>query len=189
MDENLILEKLTKMIEAKRFQHSIGVKECAEELALLYDIDANRAALAGLLHDCGKGLNKADLIQKCKKYGIEPDPISFYQKELMHGPLGAKIAENEFGIRDSEILSAIEYHTYGKRNMTVLEKIIYLADLIEPSRSFQGVDELRTLAHKDLDKAVLKALDNSMVLVISKGRLIHPNTLEARNYMIMSQIS
>ena len=188
MDEKVILEKLAKRIEPKRLQHSIGVKECAKELALLYNADGDRAALAGLLHDCAKGFNEVGLIQKSKEYGIELDQVSIYQKGLIHGPLGAKIACHEFGISDPDILSAIEYHTYGKRDMTVLEKIIYLADLIEPGRCFSGVEELRSLAYKDLDSAVLKALDNTIVLVISRGGLVHPNTLEARNSMIMSQI-
>jgi len=103
---------------------------------------------------------------------------------LIHGPVGAKIATDLFKITDRDILSAIEYHTYGKKNMTKLEKIIYLADLIEEGRDYPGVEELRALAERDLDRAVLKALDNSIIHVIAKGGLIHPNTIEARNYII-----
>ena len=86
-----------------------------------------------------------------------------------------------------DILSAIEYHTYGKRDMKLLEMIVYLADLIEPGRTFEGVDELRALALEDLQGALLKALDNTIKLVIARGGLIHPNTLEARNSIILNK--
>ncbi len=184
MQENEIVEKLARMLEPKRLQHSIEVKKSARELALIYKEDADSAALAGLLHDCAKGFDDDELLQKCREYEIELDWISKCQKGLIHGPLGAKIARYEFGVEDSRILSAIEYHTYGRKGMTVLEKVIYLADLIEPGRSFPGVEDLRALAYKDLDGAMLKALDGSIILIISKRGLIHPNTLDARNDLI-----
>ena len=122
-------------------------------------------------------------LYKAKEYDIKLDPVSLSQKELIHAPVGAKIAKHIFKIKDKDILTAIEYHTYGKKNMTKLEKIIYLADLIELGRDYPGVEELRALAEKDLDRAVLKALDNSIIHVIAKGGLIHPNTIEARLFI------
>ncbi len=184
MEEREILIKLGQLLDADRIKHSIGVKESAMKLASIYNEDVSKAAIAGLLHDCAKGFDDDLLIQKVKEYDIKLDPISLSQKELIHGPLGAKIANHVFKIKDMDILSAIEYHTYGKKNMTRLEKIIYLADLIEPGREYPGVKELRALAENDLDRAVLKALDNSVIHVIAKGGLIHPNTIEARNYII-----
>lgn len=184
MEEKEILKKLGQLLNADRIKHSIGVKECAIRLAGIYNEDVYKAAMAGLLHDCAKDFDGDQLIQKAKEYNIKLDSVSLSQKELIHGPVGAKIATELFKITDRDILSAIEYHTYGKKNMTKLEKIIYLADLIEEGRDYPGVEELRALAEKDLDRAVLKALDNSIIHVIAKGGLIHPNTIEARNYII-----
>ena len=184
MEEKEIVIKLGHLLDEERIEHSIGVKECAAELAKIYNEDVSKAAIAGLLHDCAKGFDDHQLIQKSKEYNVKLDPISVLQKELIHGPLGAKIAKHLFNIKDKDILSAIEYHTYGRKDMTVLEKIIFLADLIEPGRDYPGVEKLRALAEKDLDRAVLKALDNNIIYIVTKGQLIHPNTIEARNYII-----
>ena len=184
VEEKEILKKLGQLLGADRIKHSIGVKECAVKLASIYNEDIGKAAIAGLLHDCAKDFDDDQLIQKAKEYDIKLDPVSLSQKELIHAPVGAKIAKHIFKIKDKDILTAIEYHTYGKKNMTKLEKIIYLADLIELGRDYPGVEELRALAENDLDRAVLKALDNSVIHVIAKGGLIHPNTIEARNYII-----
>lgn len=184
MNEKAIIEKLSGLIESNRLQHSIRVKECAEQLAAFYQEDVGKAALAGLLHDCAKGFDDKELVENSIEYGIRLDTISLYQKGLIHGPLGAEIARHEFGVKDRKILSAIKYHTYGREKMTKLEKIIFLADLIEPGRSYKGVEELRDLAWKDLNRAMLRALDNNLIGIIAKGGLIHGNTLETRNYII-----
>lgn len=187
MEEKLIIKNLGRLLNDKRLQHSIRVGKCAVELAKHYNVDSQKALLAGLLHDCAKGLQDEELLLGCKKYGIELDYVMSYEKGLIHGPLGARMANDIFGIYDPEILSAIKYHTFGHKEMTPLEKIIYLADLIEEKRSYNGVEELRTLVWKDLDKGMLKALEESIISIMRRGRLVHPNTLEARNYMIMSK--
>ncbi len=187
MDERQIINKLTEMLEPKRLRHSIRVMECAKRLARLHNADEDKAAIAGLLHDCAKGFSGSELILRSKEYEIELDEISLCQRGLIHGPLGARVANDIFGIDDLDILSAIEYHTYGKRDMKLLEMIVYLADLIEPGRTFEGVDELRALALEDLQGALLKALDDTIKLVIARGGLIHPNTLEARNSIILNK--
>jgi predicted HD superfamily hydrolase involved in NAD metabolism len=187
VDEKVIIEKLAGLISPERLKHSIRVKEQARELAFFYNEDVDKATLAGLLHDCAKGYRGHELIQKSKEYGVEVDGISIYKKGLIHGPLGAKVAYHLFKVKDPYILSAIKYHTYGRKDMTMLEKIIYLADLIEPDRNFRDVEKLRVLAFKDIDEALLKAMDDTIALMISRDDLIHPNTLEARNSLILSR--
>ncbi|HZJ56733.1 MAG TPA: bis(5'-nucleosyl)-tetraphosphatase (symmetrical) YqeK [Clostridia bacterium] len=188
MDKKQIIDRLSEMLEPKRLQHSIRVMECAERLARLHGVDEDKAVIAGLLHDCAKGFSGEALIERSKEYGIELDEISLYQRGLIHGPLGAGVASRVFGIEDLDILSAIEHHTYGKKDMDELEMVIYLADLVEPGRTFEGVDELRALASEDLEGAMLKALDDIIALVMAKGGLIHPNTLEARNSIILNKL-
>ncbi|MGI5850887.1 MAG: HD domain-containing protein [Clostridiales bacterium] len=187
MNERQIINRLAEMLEYERLQHSIRVMESARSLARLHHTDEDKAAIAGLLHDCAKGFSGSELIERSKEYGIELDQISLCQRGLIHGPLGARVANDIFGIEDMDILSAIEYHTYGKKDMGFLEMIVYLADLIEPARTFEGVDELRDLASEDLQGAMLKALDNTIKRVIARGGLIHPNTLEARNSIIINK--
>ena len=105
----------------------------------------------------------------------------------MHAPLGAEIASKEYGVDDVEILDSIRFHTTGRENMGILEKVIFLADYIEPGRNFPGVEEIREQAFEDIDSAMTMALDKSLKFVISKGALIHPLTVKARNYMIFSR--
>lgn len=172
-------EILKSRLKEKRYIHSLGVMETAGELAERFGEDINRAKLAGLVHDCAK--NITDFPAVCKKYAYTPDEIEQKNPELLHAPLGALMLYDLFGIDDIEIKDAVRYHTVARRNMTKLDKIIYLSDMIEPSRKFDGVDELRQLAKIDLDKAMLAALDQSLMFVIKKGALAHPNTLFARN--------
>jgi hypothetical protein len=107
-------------------------------------------------------------------------------KELMHGPAAVHICKRDFGIQDTDILNAVRYHTTGKENMSILEKVIYLSDFIEPTRDFAGVDTLRELAGQNLDRALLKAFDLSIEYIISKNGLIHTDTVLSRNYILQS---
>ncbi|MBZ4645108.1 MAG: hypothetical protein PWR27_1452 [Petroclostridium sp.] len=185
MNESAMMDKLKGMLTPGRFRHSIGVRDTAIELAKLYGCDAEKARIAGLLHDCAKDIKKQQILQLCDKFDIVLDNISKAEMQLIHGPLGAKIAQHQFGIVDEEILEAVHYHTVAKAEMTTLCKIIYLADFIEPNRDFPGVDKLRRIAYKDLNQAILMAIDNTIRFVLSLGKLIHPNTIDARNYILL----
>lgn len=185
MDINEIREKLKKALTPKRYKHSIGVMETCIILAERYGANTEEAALAGLLHDCARNIGEYDSLKLCVKYGIEIDEISALQPELLHGRLGAKLANMEYCVASEEILEAIEYHTVGKPEMTLLQKIVFLADYIEPGREFPEVEELRKAAYDDLDKALLRALDTTIEYVIGKKRLIHMNTISARNWLLM----
>lgn len=177
-------EKLKQMLTQKRYAHSVGVSETAVELARLYGADPEKARIAGLLHDCAKKLTPDEAIKKCAELNVALGETETAVPELIHAPLGAKIAQLTFGINDSEILGAIAAHTVAKERMSVLEKIIYLADMIEPNRDFPQVEELRKAAFEDLDKAVLCALDRSIVYNVQKGVILHPNTVLARNEIL-----
>ncbi|MEY8417014.1 bis(5'-nucleosyl)-tetraphosphatase (symmetrical) YqeK [Tissierella praeacuta] len=177
--------KLIKDIGEKRHDHSVRVMEVALELAEIYNADIEKVKIAAILHDCAKIIDDTYLLKMASDFDIILDDCMKYNHELIHGPLGARIAKEEYGIEDNQILNAIYYHTTGKENMNILEKIIYIADYIEPYRNFQGVEEVRKLVAKDLDKAILLAMENTITFLIEKNKLIHPDTIKARNHLII----
>ncbi|WAM30710.1 bis(5'-nucleosyl)-tetraphosphatase (symmetrical) YqeK [Caldicellulosiruptor naganoensis] len=187
MNIDTIKEKLKELLDEQRFVHSLGTMEYAVLLAQKFGEDVQKAMIAGLVHDCAKCLEKEELLNYAFKSGIVIDNIMINQPELLHGPAGSYLAKQLFEIYDSEILNAIAYHTTGRENMTKLEKIIYVADLIEPSRKFKSVEILRKKSFEDLDKAVIMAMDNTIKYVIEKGGLIHPSTIFARNQLILKE--
>ena len=184
-DSSDIIDKLATLIDKKRIKHSIGVSNSAAELAEHYGVDISKARLAGMLHDCAKCLSYEDMLTRCNKYELKLDNISIKYKALIHGPLGALIASDIFHINDCEILDAIACHTTGKKGMTLFDKVICLADYIEPDRQFLGIDEIREYAFKDINKALLKALELSLRHVLDRGKLLHMGTVEARNELLM----
>lgn len=176
--------KLKQALNPNRYRHSLNVCDEAVKLAERYGTDRNKAYTAGLLHDCAKGYTHEEQAALCKQFGIELDSITLACPAVIHAPLGGEIARHEYGINDEEIVDAIKYHTVARAGMTALDKIIYIADMIEPMREYEGVDRLRELAYEDLDKAVLVALRQSMEFNLKKNSIIHPNTLEAWNYIL-----
>ncbi|HHY82644.1 MAG TPA: HD domain-containing protein [Clostridiales bacterium] len=180
-----IVNELSKWIDDKRLKHSYGVSECAAKLAEHYGADADKARLAGLIHDCAKNLPDQEALRLCKKYHFQPDAISCMNKALLHAPLGALLAQEIFGIHDREILDAIACHTTGKKGMSLFEKIICLADYIEEGRRYEGVDNIRSLAFKDINKALLTAFELSIRNVLDRGKLLHPMTVESRNAILL----
>lgn len=177
-------EKLKEDIGVNRYNHSIRVRDTAVELAKIYDCDINKAMVAGLLHDCGKYFDKDYLLKQAFEFGIMKDESLVNNRHIIHAPLGAVIAQVEYNVNDNEILDAIRYHTTGKENMTLLDKIIYLADYIEPKRNFTGVENIRKLAYENIHLAMLKALENSIYHLLDTQRSIHLDTIRARNYII-----
>ena len=183
-DETKILEYLEQNLSKKRLKHSIGVSKAAEELALNYSSDSEKAKLAGLIHDCAREKSMAELLELTKESGFSFDAMTAEMRELLHGYAAVSICKKEFSIKDEDILSAVAYHTTGKEDMTTFEKIVFLADFIEPSRYFPGVVSLRKLAFENLDEALLYAFDSTIKYIISKKGLIHKNTIDARNCII-----
>ncbi len=174
-----IIDTLTDELDEDRFEHTLGVAYTAASLAMRYNIDLNKAMLAGLLHDVSKRCKSDKYIDMCKAYDIFISEAEFKNPGLLHAKLSAYIAENEYNIEDTEILSAIECHTTGKPNMTLLDKIIYIADYIEPLRNKQShLLELRQTAFLDIDKALLMILEDTVEYLKSTNKAIDPLTYE-----------
>ncbi len=180
-----IQQILEKKLTLKRYYHSIGVQKTAVKLAKIYSGPIQKASISGLVHDCAKDLSDKELLKYAVKFGILLDDVLHHSSKLLHGAVGAELAKIEFGINDEEILNAIKFHTIGKENMSLLEKIIYIADYIEPGRNFKGVELLRKEALSNLDKAVLMTIDNTIRYVLSKEELLHPLTVQARNFLLL----
>ncbi len=184
MDLNEIVKILEKMLSARRFNHSIKVMEASIHLAEKYGEDVGKAGLAGLIHDCAKDLNKSDIIPMCQKYGIIVDEISSLQPELLHGQIGAHMARELFGIECPRILNAIADHTMGKPGMDKLSSIIFVADYIEDSRDYYGIDEIRKAADESLEKAIVAGSDNTIRHILAKGHRLHPQIVGTRNWAL-----
>lgn len=169
-------------LKHKRIPHVLGTEQEAIRLALRYGVDVEKARVAALLHDCTKKLDMPQQLALCRKYGIELDELEQQALKLLHAKTGAAIARDVFGV-DDEIYSAIWYHTTGHADMTKLEKIIYLADYIEPSRDFPGVDALRSACYEDLDKGLLLGLEMTIEEMTAMGNPVHRATVEARDWL------
>lgn len=175
------LETAKKYLKGGRYEHSVNTAKEAAALARAYGADENKAYTAGILHDLAKDFTKKEALLQAAKYGIEVDGYCRENIELLHGLLSAEIAKKELDVQDEEILSAIACHTTGKRGMSLLDKIIYVADLIEPKRGFAGIEDIRNTAYNDMDKAVLTAVKSVLAYVMERGLVIHPDTIEAYN--------
>lgn len=182
--EEQIKNYLKQNLRTKRYEHVLGVRDTAIKLAEHYKEDTEKARFAALIHDCAKNMSDDQIISIVKKHKIEIDDISKISPQLLHGTVAAIMAKEDMGIKDEDVLNAVTYHTTGRKNMSLLEKIIYIADYIEPSRNFQGVEDLRKAAFEDLDKALLKAFDNTIKFVVERGQLLHINTIEGRNHLL-----
>lgn len=186
-NESQMEEYLKANLRDGRFKHSLGVRDTAEILAAKYGADVYKARIAGLIHDCAKQMDKDKILDICIDDGYKLDYIAYENPAIMHGAAAAIIARKTMGIKDEDILKSIEYHTTGREGMSLLEKIIYLADYIEPSRNFPGIDQLRETINRNLNEGLILSFDNTIRLIISKGDLIHPNTVDARNYIIYKE--
>ncbi|NLY44868.1 MAG: HD domain-containing protein [Tissierella sp.] len=179
-----ILDSLLIDTGQDRVDHTLRVVEESKKLAYVHSVDIDKATQAAFLHDCAKFKDGKNLLKMAVDFDIILSDIMRASLDLIHAPLGAKIAEHKYNIKDSDILNAIKYHTTGRKDMTKLEKIIYIADYIEPYRKFHGVKEVRQLAYVDLDKSLLLAMNQTIIFLIEKNRLISPDTIEARNQFI-----
>lgn len=166
-------EKLKTMLTPERFTHSLGVRDTAIRLAKLYKADEKKAEIAGLLHDNAKNMD--NIYERCRDLEVELDEFEKRNPALVHAKLGAETAKCEFGISDGEIISAIRWHTIGRADMTLLEKIIFVADLTEPGRKFPDILKIRELSEKDIDKALLECVKATVRVNKERGCEVHPN--------------
>ena len=176
---------LKKSLKPGRYIHSVNTMKVAVELAEHYGEDIEKAKVAGLLHDCAKNFDDNETKRYCIQNHIELSPIEEMQLFLMHGAVGAVVARQKYCVDDTEVLNAIKYHTTGFAGMSTMDKIIFLADYIEPGRTHGDVQEARSLAFVDLDRALISAFNSVIKYVISQNGLIHPFTIEARNYILL----
>ena len=184
-----MLMKLRKSLSKKRFDQCLKVMETAEELAIIHECDVKKAKIAGLFHDCAREVPQDHLLKMAEDFGILLDEIQKREKVLIHGPLGAAVARKVYGISDNDILRAIRLHTTGDKDMEMLDKVIFVSDYIEPTRNFPGIGKIRDMAIENLDEALILALDSTIKYVIAKGKLLHPKTLNARNYILLKKES
>ena len=175
---------LKETLKEKRYIHTLGVISVGKKLANINGISEEKVEIAALCHDIAKYIKKEDEEKIIKENNINLSEDEKDTPELWHSIIGPVVAKEKIGIEDEEILSAIRWHTTGKENMTKLEKIIYIADMIEPSRVFDGVDEIREATIEDLDKGVVMGLEHSIKYLMSKGVPIDINTVKARNYLV-----
>lgn len=179
------LEALLKtQLIPQRYAHSLAVAELAAAQAPRIEVEPELAWQAGLLHDCAHDLPGRVLLRKSEEFGILIGSMERKLPFLLHGPVGAELAKRNYGIDDPQILDAICYHTTGKPGMSRLARLISLADYLEPGRTFPGVERLRRLAREDLDLALLSALDGTIKYLLDSEKLVHPQTILTRNWLL-----
>lgn len=185
--EHLSMKKLRRAIrkaqDAKRYEHTLGVEYTAAALAMRYGANVKNALLAGLLHDCAKCLSDKKLLEICEKNDIAVTETERELPFLLHGKAGAVLAEKKYGVKNREVLDAIVNHTTGREGMSLLEKIVFVADYIEPGRNHApDLDELRRLAFQNLDSALVRILEGTLTHLKSRGFAIDPRTENTWNY-------
>ena len=175
-----LLEKVASAMSEKRFRHVLGVEQAALDLAERYGCDATKASLAALLHDYAKEVADEVFLALIDQKDLDPD-LKKWGNNIWHGLVGAHLIAADFGLMDQEILQAIQRHTVGAGRMSLLDKVLYVADYIEPGRDFPGVTEARIIASQSLDQAVAFETAQTIAHLAKKGIPIHPQTLETYN--------
>lgn len=179
--------ELQRRLKPSRYEHSLGVADTAVALAHRFGVDEEQARVAGLLHDCAREYKNDELIAEAKKRGLAVTALDEAMPILLHAYIGSRRVSEIYGVDDSAIAQAIYRHTVGGANMTPLDKIVWFADMIEPHRDYPEVANLRRLAREaSLDEMVLEGLTQSILFVTQKGHLIHPDTVLARNEILLS---
>lgn len=180
MNREEALIRVRPHLTDSRFEHTKRVIETAVELGRRFDENQEKIELAGAFHDYAKYWNKEEMKRIIVEENLPKDMLD-YQDEIWHGPVGAVLVRKEYGIEDDDILRAIEWHTTGHAKMSKLEKIIFLADYIEPGRNFLGLEEVREAAQRDLDEACYLTSRNTIAYLASRKLLIYPETVHAYN--------
>jgi predicted HD superfamily hydrolase involved in NAD metabolism len=183
MDREQLMEAVKSQMPERRWNHTLGVMETAVKLAERYGADPVKADLAAILHDICKFWPVEKQAQIIRDHHLPQDLLE-YDKELWHAHAGAYIAQAEYGITDEEILDAIRYHTSGRPEMTLLDKVVCLADYMEPGRDFPGVHNIREIAEHSLEKALVAGFDSTIGFLLSKGKRIYPLTVLTRNDLL-----
>lgn len=180
-----IKKELSKELDSKRYEHTLGVAYTASCLAMRYDYDITKAYIAGLLHDCAKCMSHNERINYCKKNNLEVTEIEKTNPSLLHAKVGADLSKRKYGIEDEEICSAVRYHTTGRPNMTLLEKIIFIADYMEPHREeAEDLPIVRKQVFVNIDQTLCTILKDTLVYLETSGKEIDSMTEKTYEYYI-----
>ncbi|MHB8130382.1 MAG: bis(5'-nucleosyl)-tetraphosphatase (symmetrical) YqeK [Mobilitalea sp.] len=183
MDLELMKDSLKMLLKESRYLHSVGAMEVSCDLAFIHGYDAEKASIAGILHDCARNLSDEELLKECEKYHLPVSALENRWGFLLHGKVGAVYAKDKFGVEDEDILNAIIYHTTGRPAMTLIEKILFIADYIEPYRKpLPRIDEIRKTAYTDLNLAAFMILENILEYLKCAGTEIDSLTIETYEY-------
>lgn len=183
MKREELMESVRSQMPAKRWTHTEGVMATAVKLASKYGCDPEKAELAAILHDVCKYWPVEEQGRVIREQGLPADLLD-YDKELWHAHAGAWVAQERYGVTDEAVLDAIRYHTSGRERMTLLDKVVWLADYIEPGRDFPGVHNIREIADHSLEQAMLAGFDGTLRFLLEKGKRIYPLTVLARNSLV-----
>jgi predicted HD superfamily hydrolase involved in NAD metabolism len=178
-DEGAVLEKLKEMLGDERYHHALKVRDLALKLAEGRGIKRERVVAAALLHDIAKGMEREEMFRYAASHGISLDPGIVLNHKTLHQQVGAAIARRDFGINDASVLSAISKHATADSHMSDLDLIIYLADSLEEDRDYEGVEELRELAFRDLDEAFFQTLRRTMIYVLERSLYLDERSVKA----------
>lgn len=185
VDIDKIKKKMEKELDAKRFEHTLGVAYTAAALAMCHGEDLFKAQVAGLLHDCAKCMSNEKKLEICEKHHIKVTEVERENPFLLHAKVGSYLAGKRYHVEDEDILNAVLNHTTGRPEMSRLEKIIYIADYIEPGRKHApNLSQVRELAFHDLDKALLQILEDTLDYLQSIESPIDPLTQKTYDYYI-----
>lgn len=184
MEKERIFEELKKTISPKRLKHTLGVLEVAKKLGEKYNISQEKIEIAVLMHDFFKEREFEELKEICSSYNYKELYGEKAEKEIIHGFAGAVYAIEKFKIYDINILNAIKYHTVGRENMSLLEKIVYISDGIEPGREYPAVNRIREITFEDIDEGILYEIEEKIKYLEKNKREIHGNTLKMKEYFL-----
>ncbi len=185
IDKEHAVKWIRELLDDKRFYHSLRTEEMAVLLAKRYGFaDVERVSIAAILHDCAKSLTPEKALEKVQRYGIILDDVAMANPLLWHAIVGAKMVEVELGLRDEGVINAIRVHTTGDSNMSMLDKIVFIADKVEFGREYAGVDYLRELAWVDIDKAIMHSVKDTLQWVLYRKLHLHPSSVATWNSVI-----
>lgn len=186
LDEKYI-EIIRGRLKPERFEHSMNVADCAYELAKKYGADEKKAYTVGVLHDIMKNASPAEQLKWAENCEGGISPVELGNHKLWHAMAGAAYMKHELHIEDEEMINAVRYHTTGRANMTLLEKVLYIADYISAERDYPGVDEMRALASESLEAAMYMGLQFSIIELAQNGFVVHPDSIGAYNEIVMNK--
>lgn len=184
--EEQINADIKKKLTENRYVHSIGVMKKAEELAKFYGLDTKKARLIGLAHDIAKQMTKSEIKEYLLEHNVELDEIEKENSELIHAKIGADICKRKYNF-DKQMVDAVKYHTTGNPNMDMMAKIIFMADKTEENRDYEDIEERRRLTLEDIDRAIIETINYTTRDSIERGKMIHIDSINTRNYLLRNK--